>query len=77
TNPLILLAIGAFTGSVMGLISGALITRFHGLPQLVLSIAIGQLVSSLANKLSSLTGGSDGLSGITPGKIFGVFAFDM
>lgn len=77
TNPLILLAIGAFTGFVMGLISGALITRFHGLPQLVLSIAIGQLVSSLANKLSSWTGGSDGLSGITPGKIFGVFAFDM
>lgn len=77
TNPLLLLAIGAFTGSVMGLISGALITRFHGLPQLVLSIAIGQLVSSLANKLSLWTGGSDGLSGITPGKIFGVFAFDM
>ena len=77
TNPLILLAIGAFTGSLMGLISGALITRFHGLPQLVLSIAIGQLVSSLANKLSSLTGGSDGLSGITPAPIFGVFSFDM
>lgn len=77
TNPLILLVIGAFTGLVMGLISGALITRFHGLPQLVLSIAIGQLVSSLANKLSSWTGGSDGLSGISPGKIFGVFAFDM
>ena len=77
TNPLVLLAIGAFAGAVMGLISGALITRFHGLPQLVLSIAIGQLVSSLANKLSSWTGGSDGLSGITPGKIFGVFAFDM
>lgn len=77
TNPLILLGIGAFTGSVMGLASGALITRFHGLPQLVLSIAIGQLVGSLANKLSSWTGGSDGLSGIAPGKIFGVFAFDM
>lgn len=77
TNPLMLLAIGAFSGMLMGLVSGAFITRFQGLPQLVLSIAIGQLISSLANKLSSLTGGSDGLSGITPAPIFGLFSFDM
>jgi len=77
TNPLLLLLIGAFTGTVMGLISGALIARFQGLPQLVLSIAIGQLVSSLANKLASFTGGSDGLSGISPAPIFGIFSFDM
>lgn len=77
TDPLLLLLIGAFTGMLMGLVSGALITRFQGLPQLVLSIAIGQLVSSLANKLASLTGGSDGLSGITPAPVFGVFSFDM
>lgn len=77
TDPVALLAVGLFAGTVMGLISGALITRFRGLPQLVLSIAIGQLVAGLANKLSWLTGGSDGLSGIAPGKVFGVFGFDM
>jgi branched-chain amino acid transport system permease protein len=77
TDPIALLAIGVFAGTVMGLISGALITRFRGLPQLVLSIAVGQLDAALANKLSWLTGGSDGLSGITPGKVFGIFGFDM
>ncbi|QND72470.1 branched-chain amino acid ABC transporter permease [Tardiphaga robiniae] len=77
TDPIALLAIGVFAGTVMGLISGALITRFRGLPQLVLSIAVGQLVAALANKLSWLTGGSDGLSGITPGEVFGIFNFDM
>lgn len=77
TDPVALLAVGLVAGTVMGLISGALITRFRGLPQLVLSIAIGQLVAGLANKLSWLTGGSDGLSGIEPGKVFGVFGFDM
>lgn len=76
-DPFLLLLAGALAGGVMGLISGSLITRFHGLPQLVLSIAIGQLVAALSNKLSAWTGGSDGLSGITPGKIFGVFGFDM
>jgi branched-chain amino acid transport system permease protein len=61
----------------MGLVSGVLIARFRALPQLVLSIAVGQLVAALANKLQWLTGGSDGLAGIEPDKIFGVFAFDM
>jgi branched-chain amino acid transport system permease protein len=77
TDPIALLVIGVFAGALMGLISGALITRFRGLPQLVLSIAVGQLVAALANKLQWLTGGSDGLSGITPGKIFGIYGFDM
>jgi branched-chain amino acid transport system permease protein len=77
TDPIVLLMIGIFAGSLMGLISGALITRFRGLPQLVLSIAVGQLIAALANKLQWLTGGSDGLSGITPGKVFGIYNFDM
>lgn len=77
TDPIALLAIGIAAGAAMGLISGALIARFRGLPQLVLSIAVGQLVAALANKLSWLTGGSDGLSGITPAKLFGLYAFDM
>ncbi|RKE68473.1 amino acid/amide ABC transporter membrane protein 2 (HAAT family) [Pseudorhodoplanes sinuspersici] len=77
TDPIALLGVGIVTGALMGLISGALITRFRALPQLVLSIAIGQLVAGLANKLSWLTGGSDGLSGITPGKVFGIFSFDL
>ncbi|MDB5546737.1 MAG: branched-chain amino acid transporter permease [Tardiphaga sp.] len=77
TDPIALLGVGLVAGTMMGLISGALITRFRGLPQLVLSIAVGQLVAALANKLSWLTGGSDGLSGITPGKVFGLYGFDM
>ena len=77
TDPLALLLVGIFAGTVMGLISGALIARFRALPQLVLSIAVGQLVAALANKLQGLTGGSDGLSGISPGKVLGLYNFDM
>lgn len=77
TDPIALLFIGMIAGTLMGFISGALIARFRALPQLVLSIAVGQLVAALANKLQWLTGGSDGLSGVEPGKIFGVFNFDM
>jgi branched-chain amino acid transport system permease protein len=77
TDPLALLGVGLVAGTLMGLISGALIARFRGLPQLVLSIALGQLVAALANKLQWLTGGSDGLSGIEPSKVFGIYGFDM
>jgi len=77
TDPLLLLVAGALAGAVVGLLSGAIVARFRGLPQLVLSIAIGQLVCALSNKLSSLTGGSDGLSGISPGRVFGIYSFDM
>ncbi len=77
TNPFLLLLVGLVAGACAGLVSGVLIARFRGLQQLVLSIAIGQLVAALANKLTGWTGGSDGLSGIEPSAVFGVFAFDL
>ncbi|MHB0769036.1 branched-chain amino acid ABC transporter permease [Bradyrhizobium sp. 5.13L] len=77
TEPVLLLGVGAVGGALTGLLSGALITRFRGLPQLVISIAFGQLVTALSNKLSSITGGSDGLSGIVPAPVLRTFSFDM
>ena len=77
TEPVSLLVVGAICGGLMGLVNGTLIVRFSGLPQLVLSIAFVQLMHALANKLSWITGGSDGLSGIEPSKILGLFAFDF
>jgi branched-chain amino acid transport system permease protein len=77
TDPFALLLVGTVAGALTGLLSGALITRFRGLPQLVLSIALGQLVAALSNKLSAVTGGSDGLSGIAPGPVLGLYGFDM
>ena len=77
TNPFLLLLVGMLAGVIAGILSGLLIARFRGLQQLVLSIAFGQLVAALANKFTAWTGGSDGLSGITPAPVFGVFDFDL
>lgn len=76
-DPVALLGVGMVAGAVMGLASGVLVAKFQGLPQLVLSIAVGQLVAAMANKLSSVTGGSDGLAGISPGPVLGIFNFDL
>lgn len=76
-DPFLMLLIGMVAGALAGLVSSLVILRAHGLPQLVLSIAIVHLAHEAANKASSWTGGSDGLGGISPAAIFGVFEFDL
>jgi len=77
TEPFLLVLIGAAAGAATGLLMGAVMLRARGLPQLVLSIAMVQLLHEAANKASSVTGGSDGLSGMIPAPLFGVFEFDL
>lgn len=76
-DPLLMMLAGIVGGALAGLLSGAIILRAHGLPQLVLSIALINLFHEFANKASSWTGGSDGLSGIAPDPVFGLFEFDL
>ena len=77
TDPLAMLVVGAVAGSAAGVLSSLIILRGNGLGQLVLSIAILRLIQEAANKASSLTGGSDGLAGIAPTAVFGLFRFDL
>ncbi len=77
SDPLLLLLIGSAAGTLAGVASGALILKGHGLSQLVVSIALVQLASEGINKASSVTGGSDGLSGLMIGPLFGLFEFDL
>ena len=77
TEPMTLIAIGALSGIVAGLVMGAVMLRAHGLAQLVLSIAIVQLFHEAANKASAYTGGSDGLAGLMVSPLFGIFEFDL
>jgi branched-chain amino acid transport system permease protein len=76
-DPLAMTLAGLAGGAAAGLLCGAIILRAHGLPQLVLSISLIYLFHEFANKASSWTGGSDGLSGISPDPVFGTFEFDL
>lgn len=77
TDPIALLVVGGAFGAMAGLVMGGFMAGVSGLPQLVLSIALVQLVHEGANKWHAVTGGSDGLAGIMPAPLFGVFAFDL
>lgn len=71
-----LLVAGAAAG-IIGLLSGWLLLRTHGLALLMLTMVITVLLHEVANAWGSVTGGADGLSGVMPDPLFGVFQFDL
>lgn len=77
TDPIALLAVGGVAGGLIALVTGALILHAHGLTLLMLTIAVAQIVQEVANKARGWTGGSDGLSGIDPAPVLGLFRFDL
>ncbi|MBP2305580.1 branched-chain amino acid ABC transporter permease [Azospirillum melinis] len=76
-DPFVMLAVGGLAGGLIALATGALILHARGLTLLMLTIAVGQIVQEVANKARDWTGGSDGLSGIDPAPVLGLFRFDM
>jgi branched-chain amino acid transport system permease protein len=76
-EPLSGLVAAAVTASGLGLVSGLIILRTHGLTLLMLTLAIVFMVMEAANKASWLTGGSDGLSGISMKPVLGLYRFDL
>ncbi len=77
TDPLIQLFASGVAAGLLGLLTGAVILRTHGLTQLMLTLAIAALCLEIANKATDLTGGADGLSGVVIAPILGQFKFDL
>lgn len=65
---------------VAGLVGYALsylIVRGADLTRLMITIGVCMLLSELANRLSGVTGGSDGLQGMQVKPVLGLFEFDL
>jgi len=77
TDPFIGLAAAAVTAALLGMATGALILRTKALTLLMLTRAITSILYEVANRASGLTGGNDGLSGVTIAPILGLFKFDL
>jgi len=71
-----LIAAGVCTG-LGGFLTSFLVVRGQDLTRLMVTTAIGLLLFELANKLSSVTGGVDGLLGIEMAPLLGAFRFDI
>ena len=77
TDPFVQLAAAAGAAGVLGVLTGAVILRTRALTLLMLTMAITSILLEVANKWTSMTGGADGLSGVTVAPILGAFKFDL
>jgi branched-chain amino acid transport system permease protein len=76
-EPLTGLLVAAAVAALLGAASGWLLLRTHGLALLMLTMVITVLLHEVANTWTSVTGGADGLSGMSTAPLFGVFQFDL
>ena len=76
-EPISGLLAAAALAALCGWLSGMILLRYHGLSLLMLTLALGFMLMEAANALEELTGGFDGLYGITPAPLFGRFENDL
>jgi branched-chain amino acid transport system permease protein len=77
TDAFVQLAAAAGAAGLLGVVTGAVILRTRALTLLMLTLAITSILLEIANKWTGMTGGADGLSGVTVAPILGTFKFDL
>lgn len=63
--------------AVLGYVLSYLVVRGADLTRLMITIGVCMLLAELANRLSSITGGTDGLQGVVISPVLGLFEFDL
>ncbi|ABF11642.1 branched-chain amino acid ABC transporter permease [Cupriavidus metallidurans] len=76
-EPLTGLLAAAAVAALAGWLCSFLVIRGGDLTRLMVTLGIGLMLFEAANKAAFLTGGVDGLSGVTMNKILGMFEFDL
>lgn len=76
-EPLTGLAIGAASAALAGAAIGAIVLRTARFTLLMLTLCTVFLLAEIANKATGLTGGVDGLLGVSTWPLLGVFEFDL
>jgi branched-chain amino acid transport system permease protein len=76
-DPLIGLLAAALAAAILGLLTSFLVLRGADLTKLMVTLGVALVLGEVANQASWLTGGADGLQGITMGPILGLFEFDI
>jgi branched-chain amino acid transport system permease protein len=77
TDPIVTVLCAMLVAAFTGLVFGVAMLRTKGLTLLMLTMASAALLYEIANKATGLTGGEDGLQGVSFSPLLGVFAFDF
>jgi branched-chain amino acid transport system permease protein len=76
-EPITGLVAAALVAGAIGLASGLVLLRTHGLALLMLTLCTMALLEQAANMGAAWTGGFDGMPGLSFTKILGLFSFDV
>ena len=76
-EPLSGLLVAGLCAGATGFLTSFLVVRGKDLTRLMVTTGIGLLLFELANRLTGLTGGNDGLIGMEMSPVLGAFRFDM
>jgi branched-chain amino acid transport system permease protein len=76
-EPVLALVVAGLAAMVAGFLTSFLVMRGSDLTRLMVTLGIALLLRELANRYSDITGGFDGLQGITIAPILGLFEFDI
>ena len=76
-DPLTGLVAGTVVSALAGAVMSLTILRGNDLTRLMVKLGFALILYELANKLDWLTGGADGLQGVTMAPLLGRFEFDL
>jgi branched-chain amino acid transport system permease protein len=77
SDPVLGLIGAALVAGFIGFLSSFLVLRGSDLTRLMVTLGVALIVQELGNKLEWVTGGADGLQGVMPAPILGLFDFDI
>jgi branched-chain amino acid transport system permease protein len=77
SEPISTLFAAAAVAALIGFISGWFLLRYRGLTLLMLTLATAIMLQEAGNLRSDISGGYDGLPGLTISPLFGIFDYDL
>jgi branched-chain amino acid transport system permease protein len=77
TEPVLALLVAGLAATVLGFMTSFLVLRGSDLTRLMVTLGVTLVLRELANRYSNITGGADGLQGVTVAPVLGLFRFDL
>jgi branched-chain amino acid transport system permease protein len=77
TEPVLALVLAGLAAAMLGFATSFLVLRGSDLTRLMVTLGVALVLREIANRYSDLTGGADGLQGITMAPVLGMFRFDL
>jgi branched-chain amino acid transport system permease protein len=76
-DPLVGLGIAILAAAMLGFLTSFLVLRGSDLTRLMVTLGVASVMGEVANALPEITGGADGLQGVTMAPLVGHFDFDL